>query len=294
MREKIEKTRKTLPCKLTESELRDRMVSEHEMLEAIDRHEEHIRQVKAELKGELERLEGELARLKRIISTKQEPREVDVEIEADFALGVAYETRYDTMETSNRPLTESEKSKAQRELWSPPEKATGDVESDDDDSEEDDQVDDEGPAVCRPPTDTEAAELARTEPQYVKPVLPDPRLHYQDGDSRVREVHAFSTTAHCDAVSKFEGHEPALQKTVIDQLGYQRKKLARIEELVTNLDHDRNIGAVVWARQKLQDEQASLVGTGGVVKRVGVATAIEGALAFVEEVKKGLVSRVPA
>ena len=110
---KIETSFMTLPCKLTDREFAERATSLGAAMADVDLHEEHVAQVKSELKARGEQLDAEVRRLSTIVRTKQEPRKVEVEIFADFATGVAWELRTDTHEEKSRPLTETERARAQ-------------------------------------------------------------------------------------------------------------------------------------------------------------------------------------
>jgi hypothetical protein len=104
------KETRTLPCRLTDSELLARGheyslkghalgVKEAEKKAAMKRFAEEIEQIK---------LEG--ARLGDMVRTKTEHREIEVEVYIDHSLGMARVSRLDTGETvETRPLTASER-----------------------------------------------------------------------------------------------------------------------------------------------------------------------------------------
>jgi hypothetical protein len=114
---------KTLPVALTSDEFTDRAEGLALVCQDIQTEEARANDVKAQLKARLTQLEGRRAELSSIVSRKEEMRQVECEVRADFDNGEAIEFRTDNMRLlSRRPLTEKER---QSHLPLEPEPAPG-------------------------------------------------------------------------------------------------------------------------------------------------------------------------
>ena len=101
---------KTLPVSLTADEFTDRAEGLAQICQDIQTEEARANDVKAQLKARLTQLEGRRAELTSIVSRKEEMRQIECEVRADFDNGEAIEFRTDNMRIlSHRPLTEKER-----------------------------------------------------------------------------------------------------------------------------------------------------------------------------------------
>lgn len=114
-----------MPCKLTDTELRERGQSLARVEGDLREHTKHATSVKKELASKEAALEAELARLGNIIRNAAEPRDTEVQVEQISRNRVAV-IRLDTHEVlEERPLRDEE---AQDELpLVPPKKGDPDV-----------------------------------------------------------------------------------------------------------------------------------------------------------------------
>lgn len=119
----LSRTVKTLPVALTSDEFTNRAEGLAQVCQDIQAEEARANDVKAQLKARLTQLEGRRAELTIVVARKEEMRQIECEVRADFDNGEAIEFRTDDMRIlSHRPLTEKER---QSHLPLEPEPAPG-------------------------------------------------------------------------------------------------------------------------------------------------------------------------
>lgn len=95
---------------LTEDEIRDEAKSLADALNKKREAEERLDAFKAQVKGEITELEGRINRAAALVNAGKEHRQVEVEVQLDFNLGMRIEIRKDTGEEfRRRPLTTDER-----------------------------------------------------------------------------------------------------------------------------------------------------------------------------------------
>ena len=101
----------TLPCRLSELEVRQRAKEAAREENEIRAAEKDKKKAMSEYKARIETHQGELARLSEMVRSEVEYRDVQVEIELDYTLGMVRVTRTDTGEViePGRPMTRDEK-----------------------------------------------------------------------------------------------------------------------------------------------------------------------------------------
>lgn len=110
VRRTVARSQETLPCQLTRDELADRAQQLAAKVGEAGNHAAHAEQVKAGLKAEEKRIESEIQRLGLIVTRKEEPRVIDVEVVDDYEDSLHMEIRQDTGDVvRSRPLSEHER-----------------------------------------------------------------------------------------------------------------------------------------------------------------------------------------
>lgn len=103
-------TTEILQCRLTPDEHRDRGRQLAEALENVRVFEAAQKVAKEQAKEQGEQLEKEVARLREIVRTEEEPRSVPVRLMFDEGAGMVDKIRLDTGElVHRRPMTDAEK-----------------------------------------------------------------------------------------------------------------------------------------------------------------------------------------
>ena len=98
VRRVVGRSQEMLSCLLTTEELADRAQQLAAKVGEAGNHAAHSEQVKAGLKAEEKRIESEIHRLGKIVTRKEEPRVIDVEVVDDYEDGLHLEIRQDTGE----------------------------------------------------------------------------------------------------------------------------------------------------------------------------------------------------
>ena len=110
VRRVVGRSQEMLSCLLTTEELADRAQQLAAKVGEAGNHAAHSEQVKAGLKAEEKRIESEIHRLGMIVTRKEEPRVIDVEVVDDYEDGLHLEIRQDTGEVvRSRGLSEHER-----------------------------------------------------------------------------------------------------------------------------------------------------------------------------------------
>lgn len=101
---------KNLPCKLTESELKDFGRRLAVKCEDINAEESRQKDHKSEMKARLDGMESERAQLAIVVRRQEEQRDVECDETFDYEAGKVFITRNDTgEEIRNRPMTTEER-----------------------------------------------------------------------------------------------------------------------------------------------------------------------------------------
>src|SRR5688500_12251552 len=107
---RVEKITKNLPCKLTETELKDFGRKLAVKCEDIAAEESRQKDQKSEMKARLDGMESERASLAIIVRRQEEQRDVEVSETFDYELGKVTQTRMDTGEEIRvRAMTNEER-----------------------------------------------------------------------------------------------------------------------------------------------------------------------------------------